>query len=207
MLTLEAFALSYLIGSLPTAYIVVKRRAHIDIRSAGSGNVGTLNAYEVTGERFVGLIVLAVDVFKGSFAVLLTSFLWGSASNVISASLIGIVVGHCFPVWLKFKGGRGLAAAAGAMLVVSWMFVVLWLACWIIGYSFSKNIHIGNIVAIIASPLLGCVMPKEIILQFTIAAFSAAQILLVYSMMSAVLFIRHIGPLRDLIASRTKSGT
>jgi glycerol-3-phosphate acyltransferase PlsY len=58
LLTLDAFVLSYLIGSLPTAYIVVKRKAHIDIRSAGSGNVGTLNAYEVTGERFIGLVVL-----------------------------------------------------------------------------------------------------------------------------------------------------
>ncbi len=206
MLIIEAFVLSYLIGSLPTAYIVVKRKAHIDIRSAGSGNVGTLNAYEVTGERFVGLVVLVVDVLKGAFAVLLISFIWGSTSDAISASLIGIVVGHCFPVWLMFKGGRGLAAAAGAMLAVSWIFVVIWLVCWIVGYSFSKNVHVGNILAIIASPLLGYVVPKEIILKFTIAALSAAQILLMYSAMSAVLFIRHIGPLRDLITSRTTSG-
>ncbi len=206
MLILEAFVLSYLIGSLPTAYIVVKRKAHIDIRSAGSGNVGTLNAYEVTGERFVGLVVLVIDVLKGAFAVLLTTLFWGSTSDAISASLIGIVVGHCFPVWLMFKGGRGLAPAAGAMLAVSWIFVVMWLVCWAIGYSFSKNIHVGNIVAILASPLLGYLVPKEIILKFTTSAFSAAQVLLIYSVMSAVLFIRHIEPLRDLISSRTTDG-
>ena len=206
MLTLEAFVLSYLIGSLPTAYIVVKRKAHIDIRSAGSGNVGSLNAYEVTGERVIGLVVLVIDVLKGAFAVLLTSFVWGSTSEAISASLVGVVVGHCFSVWLMFKGGRGLAAAAGAMLVVSWIFVVMWLACWSVGYSFSKNIHVGNIVAIIFSPLLGYVVPKAIILKFTIAAFSADQILLMYCVMSAVLLIRHIGPLRDLIASQTTGG-
>ena len=206
MLTLDAFVLSYLIGSLPTAYIVVKRKAHIDIRSAGSGNVGTLNAYEVTGERFIGLVVLVVDVLKGTFAVLLTSCVLCSTSDAISASLVGVVVGHCFPVWLMFKGGRGLATAAGAMLAVSWIFVVMWLACWIVGYSFSKNIHVGNVVAIIVSPLLGYVVPKEIILKFTMGAFSSAQILLIYSMMSAVLLIRHIGPLRDLIASRTSGG-
>jgi acyl phosphate:glycerol-3-phosphate acyltransferase len=206
LLTLDAFVLSYLIGSLPTAYIVVKRKAHIDIRSAGSGNVGTLNAYEVTGERFVGLVVLLVDVLKGAFAVLLISFFCGSTSDAISASLVGVVVGHCFPVWLMFKGGRGLAAAAGAMLVVSWIFVAMWLACWSVGYSFSKNIHVGNIVAIIASPLLGYVVPKAIILKFTMGVFSAAQILLIYGLMSAVLFIRHIGPLRDLIGSRTTGG-
>ena len=202
MLILEAFVLSYLIGSLPTAYIVVKRRSRIDIRSAGSGNVGTLNAYEVTGERLVGLVVLAVDVLKGSFAVLLTARLWGSTSDALSASLVGVVVGHCFPVWLKFRGGRGLAAAAGAMLVVSWIFVAMWLVCWFAGYSFSKNIHFGNIVAIVASPLMGCVLPKEIVLKFTIEPFSAGSILVVYCIMSSVLFIRHIGPLRELISSR-----
>jgi glycerol-3-phosphate acyltransferase PlsY len=147
-----------------------------------------------------------VDVLKGAFAVLLTSCALGSTSDAISASLVGVVVGHCFPVWLMFKGGRGLAAAAGAMLVVSWIFVVMWLACWSVGYSFSKNIHVGNIVAIIASPLLGYVVPKSIILKFTMGTFSAAQILLIYSLMSAVLFIRHIGPLRDLIGSRTTGG-
>jgi acyl-phosphate glycerol 3-phosphate acyltransferase len=162
-----------------------------------------LNAYEVTGRRVLGIVVLVVDVLKGAIAVLLTSFVWGSTSDAISASLIGIVVGHCFPVWLMFKGGRGLAAAAGAMLVVSWIFVVMWLVCWVVGYFFSKNVHIGNIVAIVASALLAYIVPKEIILKFTIAAFSAAQILVVYSAMSAVLLIRHIGPLRDLITSRT----
>lgn len=206
MLTFEAFVLCYLIGSLPTAYIVVKRKANIDIRSSGSGNVGSLNAYEVTGKRFVGLVVLVVDVLKGAFAVILTSFVWGSSFESMSASLVGVVVGHCFPVWLMFKGGRGLAAAAGAMLAVSWIFVVMWLACWTVGYSFSKNVHVGNIVAILASPLLAYLLPVEIILKFTMAAFSAAQILVVYSVMSAVLFIRHIGPLRDLITSRTTDG-
>ena len=127
-------------------------------------------------------------------------------SDPLSASLVGIVVGHCFPVWLMFKGGRGLAAAAGAMLAVSWLFVALWLGCWSVGYFLSKNIHVGNIVAIIASPILGYVLPKEIILKFTMAAFSSGQILLTYTVMSAVLFIRHIGPLRDLIGSRTTGG-
>ena len=202
LLIFEAFVLSYLIGSLPTAYIVVKRRSHIDIRSVGSGNVGTLNAYEVTGERMVGFVVLAVDILKGSFAVLLTAYVWGSTFETLSASLVGIVVGHCFPVWLKFKGGRGLAAAAGAMLVVSWIFVGMWLVCWFAGYYFSKNIHTGNIVAIVVSPLMGYVLPKEFVQEFTIAAFSAGNIVFVYSIMSLVLFVRHLGPLKELVASR-----
>ncbi|HTY11001.1 MAG TPA: glycerol-3-phosphate acyltransferase [Bacteroidota bacterium] len=203
MSTLEAFVLSYLIGSLPTAYIVVKRSSDIDIRLAGSGNVGTLNAYEVTGQRLVGLIVLAVDLVKGICAVLLSLFIWGSVPGCISASLVGIVIGHCFPVWLRFKGGRGLAPAAGAMLVVSWIFVAVWCACWVAGYSFSKNIHIGNIAAILASPLLGYAIPQGIVAKFSTGALSVAQLLAAYSAMSAILFIRHIGPLREIISSRS----
>ena len=206
LLNLEVFVISYLIGSLPTAYIVVKRKAHIDIRSAGSGNVGTLNAYEVTGERFVGIVVLAVDVLKGALAIILTSVFLVQTAEAISAALVGVVVGHCFPVWLKFKGGRGLAPAAGALLTVSWIFVAMWLVLWNVGYSLSKNIHVGNIVAILATPLLGFILPKEIIMMFTIQAFSAHQILLVYCIVSAVLFVRHIEPLRALVSSRTTNG-
>ncbi|MGA7161558.1 MAG: glycerol-3-phosphate acyltransferase [Bacteroidota bacterium] len=202
LLILEVFVLSYFIGSLPTAYIVVKRKAHIDIRSAGSGNVGTLNAYEVTGQRLIGFVVLAVDVLKGSFAVILTSLLFGSTSEAISSALVAVVVGHCFPVWLFFKGGRGLAPAAGAMLIVSWIFVAMWLVCWFVGYSLSKNVHIGNVAAIVISPLLGFILPKEFIMIFTIPAFSTTQVLLIYCAMSALLFVRHIEPLRVLISSR-----
>ncbi|MGA9407547.1 MAG: glycerol-3-phosphate acyltransferase [Bacteroidota bacterium] len=206
LLILEVFVFSYLVGSLPTAYIVVKRKAHIDIRSAGSGNVGTLNAYEVTGQRLVGFIVLVVDVLKGALAIILVSVLFGSTFEALSTALVGVVVGHCFPVWLMFKGGRGLAVAAGAMLIVSWIFVAMWLVCWSVGYSLSKNVHVGNIVAIVASPLLGFILPASVIMKFTIGAFSAAQILLIYSVMSVVLFIRHIEPLRALISLRTTNG-
>ncbi len=201
MLIVEAFVLSYLIGSLPTAYIVVKRKTHIDIRSAGSGNVGTLNVYEVTGRRLVGFIVLAVDVLKGFCSVVLAEFVWGSTGGVVSAALIGVILGHCFPVWLKFRGGRGLAAAAGAMLAVSWIFVAIWLACWFVGYFFSKNVHVGNVAAIVVSPMIGYAVPREVIMRFTIEALSAEHLLLVYCLMSSVLFMRHLGPLRELIHS------
>jgi acyl phosphate:glycerol-3-phosphate acyltransferase len=207
LLYVTVFAVSYLIGSLPTAYIVVKRKANIDIRSAGSGNVGTLNAYEVTGKRFIGILVLVVDIAKGAGAVLLTRFAISQDPLVISIALVAVVVGHCFPVWLKFHGGRGLATAAGAMVVTGWIFVFLWLVSWGIAYWFSKNIHIGNIVAIIAAPILGYLIPKEIIMRTIIAGYSVSGILLAYSAMSVALLIRHIEPLRTLISSRSKKET
>jgi len=202
-----AFAFSYLIGSLPTAYIVVKRKANIDIRSAGSGNVGTLNAYEVTGKRFIGIFVLVVDIVKGAGAVLITRLVISQDPLVISIALVAVVVAHCFPVWLRFRGGRGLAPAAGAMLVTGWIFVLLWLVSWGIGYWFSKNVHVGNIVAIIAAPILGYLIPQEIVIRTIIAGFSVSGILLAYSTMSVALLLRHIEPLRTLISSRSKKVT
>ncbi len=207
LLYVTAFAISYLIGSLPTAYIVVKRKANIDIRSAGSGNVGTLNAYEVTGKRFIGILVLVVDIAKGAGAVLLTRLAFSQGPLVISIALVAVVVGHCFPVWLKFHGGRGLAPAAGAMVVTGWIIVLLWLVSWGITYLFSKNIHVGNLVAIIAAPILGYLIPQEIIMRTIVAGFSVSGILFAYSAMSVVLLVRHIEPLRTLISSRSKIDT
>ena len=206
-LYVTVFVLSYFIGSLPTAYIVVKRKADIDIRSAGSGNVGTLNAYEVTGKRFIGILVLVVDIVKGACAVLVTRFVFSEEPLVISVALVAVVLGHCFPVWLRFHGGRGLAAAAGAMLATGWILVVLWLVSWGIGYWFSKNVHVGNIVAIIAVPVLGYVVPQEILLRTIAPGFTASGILLAYCAMSVALVFRHIEPLRTLISSRSQKET
>jgi glycerol-3-phosphate acyltransferase PlsY len=206
VLNLEVFLVTYLIGSIPTAYIVVRRKAHIDIRSAGTGNVGTMNAYEVTGSRFVGLMVLLGDVVKGVCAVLLTMLFSGFGENVFAAALLGVGVGHCFPVWLKFRGGRGLAPAAGAMLMVAWLFVAMWLVCWVVGYAVSKNIHVGNLAAIVVTPVLGWMLPQEIILKALTVPFSPTEFLAVYTLVSAVLFIRHIEPLRALLSSTIKNG-
>jgi glycerol-3-phosphate acyltransferase PlsY len=169
--------------------------------------VGTLNAYEVTGKRFIGILVLVVDIAKGAGAVLLTRFVISQDPLAISVALVSVVVGHCFPVWLKFQGGRGLAPAAGAMVVTGWIFVVFWLASWGVAYWFSKNVHVGNIVAIIAAPILAYVIPQEVVMRTIVAGFSVSGILLAYSAMSVVLLVRHIEPLRTLISSRSKKDT
>ena len=204
LLSAATFIASYLIGSLPTAYIVVKRRLDIDIRNAGSGNVGTLNAYEVTGTRMVGVVVLAVDLLKGALAIFAARIVFGNTPGIISYALVGVVLGHCFPVWLGFKGGRGLAPAAGAVLVVAWMFVSAWLILWAVGYLFSRNIHVGNIFAIVAVPVLGYFGPEMIIGAAIAGGYSSSQFLFVYSLMSTILLVRHIGPLRELIEAYTK---
>ncbi len=107
--------LGYLLGSIPTAFLLVRWKSRVDIRTSGSGNVGTLNSYQVSGSKVVGFIVLVADFLKGFFAVWGTTALLGSSFEATATAGVGSVLGHNFPFWLRFHGGRGLATAAGVM--------------------------------------------------------------------------------------------
>ncbi|MEK6565125.1 MAG: glycerol-3-phosphate acyltransferase, partial [Bacteroidota bacterium] len=102
----------YLIGSIPTAFLVVKRTAGVDIRQSGSGNVGGYNAFTVTRSKSIGFVVGVLDGVKGLVAVFVAS-LTGEMVSLQMLALFGAVLGHNYPVWLRFKGGRGLATACG----------------------------------------------------------------------------------------------
>lgn len=141
---LPSVLLGYLLGSIPTAYILVLLRRRVDIRRAGSGNVGALNTYEVTGSRLLGAAVMVVDMLKGVAAVALGGPPAGAAA----------VVGHCYPVWLRFHGGRGLATAAGMVLVLSWPYLAGWIVFWGLGYLFVREVNGGNMVATLLTAAL-----------------------------------------------------
>ncbi|MGE5390879.1 MAG: glycerol-3-phosphate acyltransferase [Deltaproteobacteria bacterium] len=123
--------LAYLVGSLPTAYLVGIYTKNIDIRQHGSGNMGTMNTGGVLGWRWA-LIVFIVDLAKGIMSVYLSR--WGGLDPLLTAS--AAVIGHCYPIWLRFRGGKGLATALGAMLTITAfpyiaVFVVGWTSVWI----------------------------------------------------------------------------
>lgn len=125
--TFLALIASFLLGSIPTAYIVVKFQQQKDIRQMGSGNVGSMNVRDQLGYK-PAIIVLLVDAAKGAGAVGLGSFLGADSGLCLAAA----VAGHIYPPWLAFKGGKGLATALGGLLVLwQWpailVFVILWL--------------------------------------------------------------------------------
>lgn len=136
-----------MLGSIPIAYLLVRWRFSLDIRDVGSGNVGALNSYEVTRSRVVGVAVLAGDLLKGVIAVLLgraletEGFLTGAVAGTAA------VIGHSFPFWLKFRGGRGLATAAGVMLAIAPVVVPMWLVFWLVGFGITKSVNPANAVA------------------------------------------------------------
>jgi len=185
----------YLLGSIPTAFLLVRWRTKADIRNSGSGNVGTLNSYQVTGSRIIGLVVLVADILKGFIAVWGASLLSGGVYEVIAGAGVGAVLGHNFPVWLRFKGGRGLATAAGVFMFFSPAVVAAWGVFWFTGFLPLREVNIANAIATLALLVLLWVLPDAIIAGMTLVPGLAAGFRLFGSCILAVVLIGHVRPI------------
>lgn len=196
--------IAYLFGSIPTAYLLIKHKYGKDIREEGSGNVGTLNSFEVSKSKLVGITTLIVDLLKGMLPVLIAKGIDGGNFTLAITALIFAVAGHCFNPWLKFKGGRGLATAAGGAIVFSPVILIIWLLLWIIAYLFKKNVHFANISAIVLSLALA-LDSAEFFNRFT---FPQASELWKFqtgvSILFVILLIKHWGPLKTMFVNLNK---
>ena len=146
--------IGYLLGSIPTAYILLKRFKNIDVTNSGSNNVGAMNSYEVTESKLMGIIVFLLDASKGALSIYIPSLLFGSNFELQMLSLVFAVFAHCYSPWIKFKGGRGLATAAGGSLLIAPVILILWVVFWVISYLYKKHIHFSNFVASILTAIL-----------------------------------------------------
>lgn len=148
---------AYFIGSFPSAYIA-GRFAGIDIRKVGSGNVGATNVARVLGKRF-GYPVFVVDLAKGFAAVKFSQVLAGSAASLFFVDLCGVlaaifaVVGHSYPVWLGFKGGKGVATSIGALFALNWIPALIIGIIWIIVFLTTRYVSLASIAAATALPI------------------------------------------------------
>ena len=190
--------LGYFIGSFPSGYLLVKWKSRLDIRKAGTGNVGTMNVLDVTGSKPLALAVLAIDLSKGILAAAAALLITGYQFWYLSSAGIGAVLGHSFPVWLKFRGGRGLAASAGVMLVLGWIFVVLWLMVWILMYMVAKNIHIANVSASILGPSVLFLLPDRFLQSFLSSSTMIADVRILALALCLIILIRHKDPIMVL---------
>ena len=118
---------SYFLGSIPFGLLLTKIFLKKDIRTVGSGNIGTTNVLR-TGNKFLAITTLILDLFKGYISVLITIFYFES---LISLSALLCFIGHIFPVWLKFKGGKGVATYLGVILALSYKFFLIFGLSWI----------------------------------------------------------------------------
>jgi acyl phosphate:glycerol-3-phosphate acyltransferase len=142
-----AALVGYLLGSIPWG-LVLTRMVGIDIRTVGSGNIGATNVLR-TGHKFLAFMTLILDASKGAVAALIFMQI-SELAGIVAA--FAAVVGHNFPIWLKFKGGKGVATTLGALLMVSWPVGILTCAVWLLVAGMFRFSSLASILAIIASP-------------------------------------------------------
>lgn len=194
-----------MLGSFPVAYLLVKWKSRVDIRLAGSGNVGTVNAFEVTGSKSLSIGILVADIIKGTAAVVLAKWMLGNEFNILATAGLSAILGHSFPVWLRFQGGRGLATTVGVMLVLGWIFIVIWIIVWAGAYRSTKSIHAGNILASACSPVIVALVPSEFLAQ-ALPHYTSPTNLLYFSMaFCAITIATHRQPLMAFIRRNHRS--
>jgi acyl phosphate:glycerol-3-phosphate acyltransferase len=196
---LITFFLGYIIGSLPTAYLLLRITHNIDITKTGSGNVGAMNSYEVSNSKWIGILVFLIDAIKGLLSCFMAFHFIGNEFIYPMLALIASVFSHCYSPWLKFKGGRGLATSAGGGVFISLPVIAIWGLTWLPVFIFKRNVHIGNIAATVVTGILpfiaGDLMMK---LSFLVPKNSFEFSISISSLMLIILS-KHISPLIDYI--------
>jgi len=185
-ITVLTFA--YLLGSIPFGLVLTSMAGLGDIREIGSGNVGATNVLR-TGEKKLALLTLLLDSGKGGLAVLIVFYAFpgsedGSELSIIAG--IAAVVGHNFPVWLRFKGGKGVATTLGTLLAIAWPVGLATCITWVIVAAIFRYSSLSAIISIIASPFYALYLNREDI--FILASFLAILVI-----------IRHHENIRKLI--------
>jgi glycerol-3-phosphate acyltransferase PlsY len=143
--------IAYFLGNFATSYIVSMGSAHVDIRKHGSGNAGTTNVLRVLGVKAAAITFLG-DAIKGVAAVLLGRYLAGSYGAILAA--LFVVIGHNWPVLLKFKGGKGIATTIGSMLAVNPFIVLIGLTIGVIILITTRYVSLASIVGMLIFPIL-----------------------------------------------------
>ncbi len=152
--------IGYGVGSLPLGYLVANRAKGIDLRRVGSGNVGAANVYRTAGLA-AALIVVLVDVAKGASSVFFAARLTTGAADPIAAG-VAAIIGHVYPVWLRFHGGKGVATACGVFWMLAPLATAASATVFVIVVWLTRYVSLGSIVATLALPPLAWMTDKSI---------------------------------------------
>jgi glycerol-3-phosphate acyltransferase PlsY len=164
-----AIVLGYLLGSVPFAFIVARRWGNLDLRATGSGNVGATNVARTAGLS-AGAVVALLDMAKGAASVLLAERLDGSTAVAAAAGLAAIV-GHVYPVWLRFHGGKGVATACGVFAVLAPAAAAIALAIFTGAVFVTRYVSLGSLLASVAlPPMVYALSGPPIVIEAALAA-------------------------------------
>jgi len=151
---LIALILGYLLGSVPFGLILTRLGGAGDLRSIGSGNIGATNVLR-TGRKGLAAATLALDLAKGLAAVLLA---WRWFPDLVTLTALGAFGGHCFPVWLRFRGGKGVATAAGICFGLAWPLGLVYAGTWLGMLALSRISSLAGMSAALAAPIAALAM-------------------------------------------------
>jgi glycerol-3-phosphate acyltransferase PlsY len=179
-----ALVVGYLLGSIPFGLILTRLSGAGDIRSVGSGNIGATNVLR-TGRKGLAAATLLGDLLKGLAAVLIMRRFGGADTGLIAG--LGAVLGHIFPIWLRFKGGKGVATYIGVLIAVSWPVALAFGAVWIAVAVLTRYSSLSGLIATAATPVL--------------IAFSAgARPALLFAVLTLIVWLMHRGNIARLWA-------
>lgn len=187
-------ALAYLLGSIPFGYLLVRIFRGQDVRLSGSGNIGATNVSRTS--PVLGILTLLLDAVKGSIAVLIAGFfvrssLPRSTLQAMSVAALCAVIGHMFPVWLKFRGGKGVATGLGSFLVIAPKAVVVAVILFVGVVAISRYVSLGSVIAVAAFPIA-----MMILHEYGNSAISMTFI----SLVSLLIIVKHHTNIRRLLA-------
>jgi glycerol-3-phosphate acyltransferase PlsY len=193
---------SYLLGSIPFGYLLVRIFRGEDVRQTGSGNIGATNVAR-TGSKTLAIVTLLLDALKGYFAVAHV-FFWsthhparlpdlGQHSVYILAALAALcaIIGHMFPVWLRFKGGKGVATAVGSFLAIAPLAILVVLAVFVAIVAVTHYVSLGSIIGALAFPVAAWWLNPETRSTYVMLLITGSSLLIV---------IRHKDNFRRLLA-------
>jgi glycerol-3-phosphate acyltransferase PlsY len=180
-----AVTLAYFVGSIPFAYLLSRRRG-VDLRRAGSGNVGASNVLRTTGVR-AAVLAMALDGAKGTLAVLMAQLLSGGLVPTVAAAFAS-VVGHVYPIWLRFRGGKGVATAAGAFAVLAPEALGIAASVFLIAVVVTRFISVGSIAGALTLVVVAAISDVPGIVAI---GATASTLVIIY---------RHRGNLARLVA-------
>jgi glycerol-3-phosphate acyltransferase PlsY len=177
MTFLVTAALSYLLGSIPFGYILMRAYRGQDIRQTGSGNIGATNV--ARSSPALGLLTLVLDALKGFAAVAVTHALLPDQTMLAATAAFFAVLGHVFPVWLKFRGGKGVATGLGSFLVLAPKVILVMFGIFVVIVLAFRYISLGSIIAVALFPLIAWLLHGYGDTPLVLALMTAASILII----------------------------
>lgn len=167
----KTLLLAYALGSIPFGLILTRLTGAGDLRSIGSGNIGATNVLR-TGRKGIAAATLLLDMGKGLAALLIARHVWPGTEPVAA---VGAVLGHCFPLWLRFKGGKGVATTMGVALGLAWPIGLAYAVVWLGVLALTRISSAGGLCAVIAAPLAAMALGQR---DYAVALIAIAIIVI-----------------------------